>query len=468
MTDFTAYNSTTHPIIKLEDDYNNILDHGLEKAVTYIIRKNGANYEALNGSTGKISYGSASDAGGVDGASATAVAQAAITATTNGTVLFGNGTFTLSGVLSLKSGVDIRGQGENTILKMANGVSNHIFYGFDQYKIKISDMTLDLSASGSDITSGGSPPCGIFAACTVLGTPLYLTVERIHTIDAKEEGVIILAGNNVTIQDCYFEDSVFAGVHTDNDQYLIIQNNYITGGEFGVKVTAASFNNIIRGNIIVESTTAAIGCTGSGYNLFSENIFYNVNSGFTVSDDVMGSSDYNQIINNTINTVTSAAGSGVGVLNCQNNLIAGNIITNCDYYNIVEDGTSDNNSILGNSLLGDGNDFVPAPYKRLYYVGAHTRIADNRNYNRVGYNATPFTAASTTIKDSGDSASVVLDTVYTNSGSAKVLYITGGTVVYVKINGTGVGLTSGCFFLATGDTLEINGSVAPDVCVMVQ
>jgi hypothetical protein len=59
MTDFTAYSATTHPVVRLEDDYNNILDHGLEKGFSYIIRKNGANYEAINGATGKIDYTSA-------------------------------------------------------------------------------------------------------------------------------------------------------------------------------------------------------------------------------------------------------------------------------------------------------------------------------------------------------------------------------------------------------------------------
>lgn len=56
MTEFTAYNAGTHPIIKAEDDYNNILDHAFEKSANYVIRYDGTNVEAVDCSTGKIAY----------------------------------------------------------------------------------------------------------------------------------------------------------------------------------------------------------------------------------------------------------------------------------------------------------------------------------------------------------------------------------------------------------------------------
>lgn len=48
----------------------------------YIIYLNGVNYEAINGVTGTVSYGGAADVGGVDGADAAAVIQAAMDALT--------------------------------------------------------------------------------------------------------------------------------------------------------------------------------------------------------------------------------------------------------------------------------------------------------------------------------------------------------------------------------------------------
>ena len=53
MTDYTAWHPTNHPEVD-EVDYNQILDHGFEKTASYVIRKNGGTYEALDGSTGKI------------------------------------------------------------------------------------------------------------------------------------------------------------------------------------------------------------------------------------------------------------------------------------------------------------------------------------------------------------------------------------------------------------------------------
>jgi len=82
MADFQQWDMTTHPIIRLEDDWNNLLAHGLEKPTTFIVRKNGSYYEAINGATGVISYGGADNAGATDGTNEDDVQQAAIDATT--------------------------------------------------------------------------------------------------------------------------------------------------------------------------------------------------------------------------------------------------------------------------------------------------------------------------------------------------------------------------------------------------
>lgn len=71
MTEFQSWHGATHPIVKLADDWNSLLDHGLVKAASYIIRKNGTLTEAINGDTGKIFS---------TGADAATVIQAAINA----------------------------------------------------------------------------------------------------------------------------------------------------------------------------------------------------------------------------------------------------------------------------------------------------------------------------------------------------------------------------------------------------
>jgi len=77
MSEFQKWTSQ-HRTIRASRDWNALLDHGLEKPASYIIRKNGNYYEAINGSTGKIDYGGANNAGGVSGTDATAVIQSTI------------------------------------------------------------------------------------------------------------------------------------------------------------------------------------------------------------------------------------------------------------------------------------------------------------------------------------------------------------------------------------------------------
>jgi hypothetical protein len=116
MVDFALHDSVTHKIVKLEDDWNNLLQHGLTKPYGFIIRKNGSYYEALNGDTGLITYGGASNAGGVSGASAHAVIN---TASTVGAIFLKDATYTITAELVLSH--DVTGESKkNTIITTAS------------------------------------------------------------------------------------------------------------------------------------------------------------------------------------------------------------------------------------------------------------------------------------------------------------------------------------------------------------
>ena len=54
MSEFEQYNAGTHPIVKLVDDWNNLLDHGLMKEPDAVIYISGALVKAVSGSTGKV------------------------------------------------------------------------------------------------------------------------------------------------------------------------------------------------------------------------------------------------------------------------------------------------------------------------------------------------------------------------------------------------------------------------------
>lgn len=117
MVDFLPYNAASHPIVKLSDDWNNLLDHGLEKEVSYIVRKNGSYYEAIRGGTatgaGKIVFGGVGNVGSVNGSLFASVLQACIDNLTaaGGVIKLRAGTFTLAAQVNLKSNVGVVGEG---------------------------------------------------------------------------------------------------------------------------------------------------------------------------------------------------------------------------------------------------------------------------------------------------------------------------------------------------------------------
>jgi len=70
---FSAFNATSHPIVLLEDDWNNLLAHGLRKRYGCMVWKNGGYYEATDLGTGKIVAGGSGDVATVDGTDVSAV-----------------------------------------------------------------------------------------------------------------------------------------------------------------------------------------------------------------------------------------------------------------------------------------------------------------------------------------------------------------------------------------------------------
>jgi len=113
--------STYDPIRSSE--HNALLDHGLEKAASYIIRKNGGYYEAIKGGTssgaGMITYGGSGNAGGATGTDASAVIQAALDAVTSGGIVhLKQATYPITTILSMDSETTLEGEGKGTLLQL--------------------------------------------------------------------------------------------------------------------------------------------------------------------------------------------------------------------------------------------------------------------------------------------------------------------------------------------------------------
>jgi len=155
MSEFQKWTSQ-HRTIRASRDWNALLDHGLEKPASYIIRKNGSYYEAINGSTGKIDYGGANNAGGVSGSDAVAVIQNAIDAFPDkaGRV-FLKGEFLISEPIRItRNYLSIEGENMfSTCLKLADGANCSIFEFTANYGV-VRLRALELYGNRDNNTSG--------------------------------------------------------------------------------------------------------------------------------------------------------------------------------------------------------------------------------------------------------------------------------------------------------------------------
>ena len=137
MSEFQRW-SSQHRTIRASRDWNALLDHGLEKPASYIIRKNGSYIEAINGSTGKIDYGGQNNAGGVSGSDATTVVQSAIDALTSGVVFIKDGIYDVTDIY-LKLNVSLIGESmHKTILRAKSGTSRML----RDYEREASELTI--------------------------------------------------------------------------------------------------------------------------------------------------------------------------------------------------------------------------------------------------------------------------------------------------------------------------------------
>jgi hypothetical protein len=144
-----------------ENDWNTLLDHGLEKPASYIVRINGNYYEAIQGGTssgaGTIAYGGADNAGSASGTDCAAVLNATIAACSQGDTIFvRSGDYTLTSSVNENVGISIIGE---------HGAGD-LFFGADAihggYTTKQGVLFIDGDGTGIDMfklgyaTSGGA------------------------------------------------------------------------------------------------------------------------------------------------------------------------------------------------------------------------------------------------------------------------------------------------------------------------
>jgi hypothetical protein len=311
MTEFEAY-SSTHPVVKLEEDYNNILDHAFEKPFTYLIRNNGGTYEAIDGSTGKIADSNAT---------LNTLVTAMLTAMTSGTLYLKEVAFDLALMNSITANCQVVcsygdeqytyinsadakgsqrtiavGSGINlnyyltsdiqqNILDASANASTLIQTVFDDaavHEIKFTADTFALAATGvtlsrdnvivegSGETSTSFTYSGVGTAITISGSAIDLR-SRIVLRDfaVVGDGVNALVGLDVNyaVHDSYMSNVRANGflnvqIELDNCWTFTVFRSWVGGsgiGSYGFKISNANGVNLYSPRVLNINNTNGIG-----------------------------------------------------------------------------------------------------------------------------------------------------------------------------------------------------------------
>lgn len=161
-------------------------------------------------------------------------------------------------------------------------------------------------------------------------------------------------------------------------------------------------------------------------------------------------------------TIEKPKNIGIYITNfTQNTQILNNRIYLCSY-GIKIDSTNSNIQITANDLTQNYNAGIMNNGNSVNNLA----ITDNLGYNPTGYIINPLSESF--IVDSGYNCDWVSAKNYTCIGSPKVLYVIGGAVLEIDIDGYKTGLTTGSFTLRPGDVFNCTASIMPTITVYGQ
>ncbi len=467
------WNSVTHPIVRLENDWNDMERTAHEKTASYIIRKNDSYYEAIKGGTataaGTVVYGGSLNEGGTDGTDAAAVINAALANLTAGRTsketVYIKGDIALDGLTSLTvysyTRIVLDGKisfpaGNTIVIPM---VINADTAAGNSY-IEITGGVWDGGWNGAAVAVGGN----IFqfdaagaAYCSYIdihniwvskaldstfeATRLrYSTLRSIHRIVGGQGYRHAL--NLTTVSDCEFIDIV------DDSSFESI---IITGG------TACLFSHLYIGGGCFSGGVAAVylyGLTNCNFsNIFIDYVYQH---GLYVRDA-------NQMVFNCLHVTDCNADNLYGIycrdstnLTFNGGYVGLQSATGHDWYYCVYAYYC--TTVLVNGFLLE--DWATTAYN--LRTGTHAACISNSTFetaHSIGVIATPFPADTGYVNDIASVQAAPTSTkVYTVNESAKMFICTvapSGVGANIAINATSIGAVTGSWVLEVGDTLTV-------------
>jgi hypothetical protein len=261
MSEFEKFNASSHPIVTITGDWNNLLDHGIQKAYTYIVRLNGSYYEAIAGATGKIVYGGPNNVGTVDGTDSSAVIQATITNAALYNSIRVLGTITLTDSLTFTSkNLEFVFDG----FEMPSGTDKEVFVitGLS-YSLQIIGKyivynntgtvtpVIQMTCSGATIKIGQIWQHGDGPTVELSGGDCYYNNISINFIGDADIGVKIDGGTDVVAVNTFYIGVQSSPAHASTG--FLISGDTVTSNTF----SGSYEGNSVAGTICFDVTGAA-------------------------------------------------------------------------------------------------------------------------------------------------------------------------------------------------------------------
>lgn len=382
-------------------DWEALLDHGLEKSPSYIIRKNGTTIEAVNGSTGKIDY---------SGTDASAVIQAAIDALTSGGKIFiRDGTFELTNYLSLRHGVVVEGMGESTVIKQANGANlNYLIYIYLKSassfgRVQLKNFVLD----GNKANQTGGNGYGIY-------TDTYSSID----------------GDFISFEDLFIRNTYGVGIETKGNYYEL-KNIFVD--------KAGSHGFVIRDYHCRLIGTIARRNIGDGYILRGTGL-HTLIGVKSISNDGNGIHLY-----------------GIDSSYIRSEIIGGAVMSN-DQHGILFEGVS-NNRVIG-AWIQSNSYGTPNSYDNIHFKSYDNQYSKNNIIEGNNIKAGGSARYQVYEVDSNQDYNLITNNQIIDTGQTGIVVLQGSNSK-VKDNIGYITENKGTVSLASGETLDTGLSTIP-------
>ncbi len=365
------------------------------------------------------------------------------------------GTFYISRGFMLNDDVTVSGAGINkTILKIINNLpprtdeatQTAVFTGIKSYSLSQSATTKNISIKSLTIILQKPTDEFNIEKFSMLGgirliNPVNCLIDSVKIINPPKFGIGLYATTGGvtcsmnTIQNCIviMQDDWYlqlkpeviprstetcigieiaspigknnngAAIYMDrnNPDYILskaikntVKNTSISGGSHGISISNACNNTLMNNDIKGCSHRGIIIITCADYNIISNNKISDIGS---TGIHMAYNSSFNKIVNNVVDTVLGVEGDGIkSYINCNNNQITDNIISNFARTGIrVSHGANRNvierNTITGNDLKEQIGIKIIANNLRQYQEGfkfndkltANNNVCSNNNISAV-------------------------------------------------------------------------------------